>query len=131
MDKNIKKNKIVFAFAYRRINKEKHMKVAFVVNDIFCLGGVERSVITLCNLFISKGFEVTVFSCLSTAKDSKQPYFKLSKNVKIIEPLLSVSETFFYKKFYKHKTWLYIKNLSFIKEYLKQFPVDFLISASY
>jgi hypothetical protein len=58
------------------------MKVAFVVNDIFCLGGVERSVITLCNLFISKGFEVTVFSCFSTAKDSKQPYFKLSKNVK-------------------------------------------------
>lgn len=59
------------------------MKICFIYNSIFTLGGIQRCITNLSNYFIKKGYDVTVICCDNNTIVNRKMY-NLDDKVKII-----------------------------------------------
>lgn len=92
------------------------MRIALLVLDITYVGGIERVVSNLSNLFVKKGHSVEIISCF---KSNEKAFYKINKEVNI--------NYLNYEKFTKK---MYFKMYKKLKLYLKESNADIIISFS-
>ena len=59
------------------------MKVCFLYESVFTLGGIQRCITTLANYLVDKGYDVSVI-CTNTKVKINREIYGLDKNIKVI-----------------------------------------------
>jgi GalNAc-alpha-(1->4)-GalNAc-alpha-(1->3)-diNAcBac-PP-undecaprenol alpha-1,4-N-acetyl-D-galactosaminyltransferase len=90
-----------------------------IVSPSFHVGGIERTLSTLANFFISKNIEVVFVSCLGG-----EVFFELDKRITIIEPPFSRKGNILKLIFYR------LRLISYIRQNYKKHQPDVVLSMS-
>ncbi len=105
------------------------MKIAFVMTDINQLGGVERVVALLSEIFVEKlGHQVTILSCESRYTNTETPITYPFDKIKVVH--LSQqwdSDSFVINNSLSQKTLFKYCLLRNIKQYLRKNPQDIIL----
>ena len=105
------------------------MKIGFVIDNVYQLGGVERVASLLCRIFSENlQHEVTLFSTFSRPGEGVRA-FEYSDQIKIVHLSEKLDKnSWLVKNSFSQKTFLKYAVLSQLKKQLKTHPQDILIS---
>lgn len=105
------------------------MKIGFVIDNVYQLGGVERVASLLCGIFCNiLHHEITLYSCFTRPGEGKSA-FDYPDNVKIVHLSEKLDpESWLVKSSFSQKTFLKFRILSELKKHCQNSAPDILIS---